>query len=80
MDSYCITQYGEPLVFQRRKPNESRIPNLPDLQSLNDFIRMLDAEGYPKAFLEYEGFRFEFNRSSLYDGRIVADVTICTTK
>jgi methionyl-tRNA formyltransferase len=37
---------------------------------------MLDAEGYPRAFLEYGGFRLEFSRSALYDGRIVADVKI----
>jgi methionyl-tRNA formyltransferase len=39
-------------------------------------IRMLDADGYPRAFLNYSGFRFEFSRSALYDGRVVADVRI----
>ncbi len=43
---------------------------------MHDFIRMLDAEGYPRAFLQHSGFRFEFSRSALYDGRVVADVTI----
>jgi methionyl-tRNA formyltransferase len=37
---------------------------------------MLDAEGYPKAYLEQAGFRYEFSRAALYDGRIVADVVI----
>lgn len=37
---------------------------------------MLDAEGYPRAFLSHAGYRFEFSRSALYDGRIVADVQI----
>jgi methionyl-tRNA formyltransferase len=37
---------------------------------------MLDAEGYPRAFLEYAGFRYEFSRAALYDGRIIADVKI----
>jgi methionyl-tRNA formyltransferase len=69
-------QEGKPVVFKRRKPPESRIPELSDLQALHDFIRMLDAEGYPRAFLEYEGFRYEFSRTALYDGRIVADVEI----
>jgi methionyl-tRNA formyltransferase len=50
-------QEGEPVVFKRRKPRESRISELSDLQALHDFIRMLDAEGYPKAFLEHGGFR-----------------------
>jgi methionyl-tRNA formyltransferase len=37
---------------------------------------MLDGEGYPRAFLQHSGFRFEFSRPALYDGRVVADVKI----
>lgn len=73
-------QVGEVVVFKRRKPQESRIPELPNLQALYDFIRMLDAEGYPRAFLEYAGFRYEFSRAALYDGRIIADVKITPIK
>ncbi|BAW97777.1 methionyl-tRNA formyltransferase (plasmid) [[Synechococcus] sp. NIES-970] len=71
-----IPQSGEVVTFKRRKPDESKIPQLNSLLSLHDFIRMLDAEGYPKAFLEHQGFRYEFSRSALYNGKIVADVTI----
>jgi methionyl-tRNA formyltransferase len=71
-----LPQTGEPVLFERRKPEESRIPELNNLQMLHDFIRMLDADGYPPAFIEYKGFRYEFNRASLYHGKIVADVNI----
>ncbi len=71
-------QVGEPVVFKRRRPEESRVPVLPDLLALHDHIRMLDADGYPRAFLEQGGFRYEFSRSSLRDGRLVADVVITT--
>lgn len=71
-----VEQQGEPVVFKRRKPAESRVPALDSLTGLHDFIRMLDAEGYPHAFLEHAGFRYELTRAALYDGRIVADVTI----
>lgn len=37
---------------------------------------MLDAEGYPKAFVEVGPFRFEFSRASLRGRDIVADVRI----
>ena len=38
---------------------------------------MLDAEGYPQAYLETDEFRFEFNRASLKaDNSIIADVRI----
>ena len=69
-------QTGEVVIFKRRKPHQSRIPELPNLQALYYFIRMLDAEGYPKAFIEYAGFRYEFSRAALYNGRIIADVKI----
>lgn len=69
-------QAGEAIVFKRRRPSESEIQEQPSLQSLHDFLRMLDADGYPRAFLTHGGFRYEFSRAALYDGRIVADVTI----
>jgi len=69
-------QVGDPVIFKRRKPHQCEIPELPTLQALHDFIRMLDAEGYPQAFLEHAGFRYEFSRATLYDGRIIADVKI----
>jgi methionyl-tRNA formyltransferase len=69
-------QTGEIVVFPRRRPAESRIPQVGGLGELHDFIRMLDADGYPHAFLEHGGLRYQFRRSSLYDGRIHADVII----
>ncbi len=71
-----IPQAGDVVIFKRRKPEESEIPELTSLKSLYDFIRMLDAEGYPRAFFIYKGFRYEFSRAAFYDGRIIADVTI----
>jgi len=71
-----VPQKGEPTIFERRQPAESEIPDLGGLQQLYDFIRMLDAEGYPEAFLHYNGFRYKFSRAVRYDGRIEADVII----
>jgi len=71
-----LPQTGEPVNFRRRKPEESQIADIDSLEHLHDFIRMLDAEGYPRAFMSHAGYRFEFSRSALYDGRIVADVQI----
>jgi methionyl-tRNA formyltransferase len=75
-----VEQQGEVVNFKRRKPEESRIARPATLEQLHDFIRMLDADGYPHAFLEESGFRFELTRPALYDGRIVADVTITRVK
>ena len=71
-----IPQDGQIALFKRRKPEESEISRTTSLRELHDFIRMLDAEEYPKAFINYNGFRYEFSRSALYNGRIIADVKI----
>lgn len=72
----ALEQTGTPVVFKRRNPGESQIDALETLDALYDFIRMLDAEGYPQAYIDYHGFRFSFRRAGLYNGRIEADVTI----
>lgn len=69
-------QSGAVVAFKRRKPDDSEIPETSSLHSLYDFIRMLDADGYPRAFISHRGYRYEFGRAALKDGRIVADVTI----
>ena len=63
-------QQGEPVVFRRRSPEDSRLPESAGPQQLYDFIRMLDADGYPRAFLESGTWRCEFLRASL-DGELV---------
>lgn len=71
-------QTGDVTIFKRRSPKQSEIGGgeAEDLFALHDFIRMLDADGYPRAYLAHSGFRFEFSRAAIYDGRIVADVRI----
>lgn len=69
-------QEGEVVQFKRRKPEEGNIMELDSLQKVYDFIRMLDAEGYPSAFLETEHLKLEFSRASLKKDRIIADVRI----
>lgn len=69
-------QTGEAVFFKRRKPNESNIEKLESLEKVFDYIRMLDADGYPKAFLETDNFRFEFSRASLKSNSLISDVKI----
>jgi len=69
-------QCGDVVSFKRRQPEESDIGMLCELDRIFDYIRMLDADGYPKAFLETEHLRLEFTRASLKDGYIKADVEI----
>ena len=71
-----VEQQGEAVVFRRRTPEEGNIAGLNDLPQVYDYIRMLDAEGYPKAFLEVGAFKLEFRRASLTWDGILADVVI----
>lgn len=73
-------QSGEATIFKRRKPKQSEIPDLDSLDVLHDFIRMLDADGYPRAYFERGGFRYEFSQSSLYSDCIRAKVNIIPIK
>ena len=70
-------QKGDVVHFKRRKPNDSNLIDLKDLNGIYNHIRMLDADGYPKAFIENNCFKFEFSRAVLKtNGEIKADVRI----
>ncbi|WP_200833697.1 GNAT family N-acetyltransferase [Spiribacter roseus] len=71
-------QQGEPVTFQRRKPEESDLAKAPvaTLNDFFDFIRMLDAEGYPHAFLDMKGHRIELSRVQKETDRLVGTFVI----
>lgn len=70
-------QKGDVTTFKRRSPAESEIVEDLNLEQLYDFIRMLDAETYPKAFLNIKGYRFEFDKATLDEtGKLEARVSI----
>ena len=70
-------QTGEPVEFKRRKAAESDISGLNDLDTIYDYIRMLDAEGYPQASLTIGDVKYEFSHvQQKADGSLVADVRI----
>ena len=71
-----VPQSGKSVVFKRRTIAESNISDFDELKKVYDYIRMLDAEGYPRAFLNTKKLHLEFERASLYDGYIKADVKI----
>lgn len=74
-------QKGRAVNFKRRKPFESDLRQAPDsLGGIYDYIRMLDAEGYPKAFLESGKYRFEFFDAAKKPGRVEARVRITKRK
>lgn len=71
-----VEQAGEPVVFHRRKPEDGDLRDVENLDRLFDCIRMLDADGYPPAFLEVGPFRLSFTRASRRADAVIADVRI----
>jgi methionyl-tRNA formyltransferase len=70
-------QKGNVVHFKRRKPKDSNLVDLNELKDIYDHIRMLDADGYPKAFMENDYFKFEFSNASLKKGEeIKAEIKI----
>jgi len=69
-------QRGEPVVFRRRTPEMSELPREGSAEAVHDFVRMLDADTYPRAFLDWGGFRLEFSDARLAGGAVEARVRI----
>ena len=72
-----ISQIGNPVIFKRRKTEESNIIELKEINQLFDYIRMLDCDGYPKAFIENNNIKFEFSKAELKSkNELIANVRI----
>lgn len=69
-------QRGSATVFPRRRPEQSALPARGTAKEIFDHIRMLDAETYPRAFVEHGDFRIEFSHAELAGGRVRARVVI----
>ena len=71
-----IPQEGEVTYFTRRGRADGDITGLDQLESVYDYIRMLDAEGYPRAFASFGRFRLEFEDARLDEDFVEAKVKI----
>lgn len=72
-DLIPVPQKGKVSLY-KRKTNNSLVVN--NIKSIHDQIRMLDGRGYPKTFIELDGFIFEFSGSNLKNKVIDASVKI----
>ena len=71
-----VPQSGTPVIFSRRRPEESRLPCSGTPAAIYDHIRMLDADGYPRAFLDHGDFRLEFRDARLKGNTVEARATL----
>jgi methionyl-tRNA formyltransferase len=69
-------QVGEITKFSRRGPKDGDIEKCQSIEEVYDYIRMLDAVGYPSAFLDAERLRLEFSQAKLKEDYVEAVVRI----
>ena len=75
-------QNGDPVYFKRRKHEESNMMQIDfsSLQEIYDFIRMLDAEGYPKSFIKLGKYKIEFSEVHAKSDKIVGKLEVINEK
>lgn len=71
-----VPQEGKGYLYKRRIESQSEIPQNGDLHTLFEHIRMLDADDYPRAYINWGNYSLSFSRAKLCVDKIVADVEI----
>lgn len=71
-----VEQVGEPVLFKRRTPDQSELPKDVSQRDIYDFIRMLDADGYPHAFIDHGNMRLNFTEAEITPEGVTAKVCI----
>jgi methionyl-tRNA formyltransferase len=71
-----VPQVGEPVPFRRRRSDDGNLEGASSLDEAFDRIRMLDAAGYPPAFLDFGPFRITLRRASRRVDGVEADARI----
>lgn len=71
-----VPQCGKIVKFARRTKKDGNIEKLENIDQIYDYIRMLDAEGYPAAFVETAHFYLELTQACLNDDFLEARVRI----
>lgn len=69
-------QQGQVTPFKRRTPQESQVYPFDNLEAFYNHIRMLDAEGYPRAYLKLFDYKIEFAQAKLSGDKLSATAYI----
>lgn len=71
-----IPQQGEIVRFSRRKPEDGNMEQLNDIKKIYDYVRMLNGEGYPRAFFKIKNIKYEFYNPILKNEELETKVLI----
>lgn len=69
-------QIGQVVEFERRSASDGDLESLTDISTVYDYIRMLDAEGYPNAYLQTSHLQFDFTNVERLGEDLIANVRI----
>ena len=69
-------QTGDIVEFERRKASDGDLESVSEISTAYDYIRMLDAEGYPNAYLQTSHLQFDFNNVERVGEDLIANVRI----
>lgn len=67
-----VSQEGQPTIFARRKPEQSRLSPELNAEQIYDHIRMLDADGYPHSFIDHGRWRVHFTEAQRHGKHVDA--------
>ena len=71
-----VAQKGKVVNFTRRKPEDGNLRSAGSLDEVYNYIRMLDVDGYPSAFVCIGDYKLEFSRASKKVDAVDANVKI----
>ena len=75
-DLKATPQKGFASTFKRRTPEQSNMLGVYGAEAIYDHIRMLDGGGYPRAYMEIDNKRIEFDGAKLDGDKVTARATI----
>ena len=73
-------QEGDVEIFKRLTALDNLIPNDVDISSVYDRIRMVDASGYPNAYIEYGNLKIEFEDANFDGDQVITTAKITVIK
>ncbi|CAN1499431.1 Fmt Methionyl-tRNA formyltransferase [Burkholderiaceae bacterium] len=71
-----IEQSGEVVIFERLSSSDNEILSSYSIQGIYDRIRMVDGEGYPKAYINFGGYKIELTSATLCGDEIQANIRV----
>ena len=69
-----LNQKGKVVKFYRLTNLDNRILNKYSLKEIYDRIRMVDGEGYKKAYIKFGNYKLEFSNSTIKKSKLIAKV------